>query len=124
MTAGIELEVNRNIRRILVRHWIDLGRLSIRSSAAGRVSIYGSLQRIPGTKDRLAPPIVESIFNEIKRVRGVRMVIMDLKNWTSEAGRWRPSEKGEKAPEVKAPEAAPRLAIEDTDKGPQSDKSE
>lgn len=122
MTVQSDLEVNRSIRKVFVRHWIDLGRLSIRSSV-GRVSIYGSLQRIPGIRDELSPSIVEAIFNEIKRIQDVRLVALEIENWTNDSGMWRPTEKVKKVPQTVTREAPPRLVIEDTDKGPQSDKS-
>lgn len=92
MSHQTDLEVNRNIRRIFVRHWIDLGRLSIRTYQ-GRLSIRGYLQRIGGKDEELTTPIVEAMFAEIKRITSVQQVTAELENWTNDAGRWIPLER-------------------------------
>ena len=84
-----DLDINRNVRTILVRHWIDLGRLSVRSSA-GRLWITGGLFRITGIKEELTTPIVESIFADIKRVKDLAGIHANLENWTDDSGSWRP----------------------------------
>ncbi|OVE74632.1 hypothetical protein BVX94_00010, partial [bacterium B17] len=73
-----------------VKHWIDLGRLSMRS-AAGRVYVRGTLERIYGNTEKITPTLVDTIFTEIKRVKGVKGVTPDLDNWTNEAGAWKPA---------------------------------
>lgn len=83
-----ELEATRDVRRVMVRHWIDLGRLSIRCQG-GRLMLYGLLQRVPGVTEPLTPPIVESIFQQVKRINGVRSVSAHLENWTNQGGMWR-----------------------------------
>jgi len=88
MPTSSDLEMNRRIRRILVKHWIDLGRLSIRTMR-GVVVLYGRLQRIPG-RDALIPAIVEAIFYEIKRIKGVKWIRAHLDNWTNDGGLWHP----------------------------------
>jgi hypothetical protein len=95
MSRQIDLAINRNIRKILVRHWIDLGRLSIRTTM-GKVFVRGSLQRISGSREDLTSPIVEAIFHDMKRTRDVRIVSADLENWTNEGGKWRPSKEDRK----------------------------
>ncbi len=47
-----DLEINRDIRKVMVRHWIDLGKISFRSSN-GRIWVRGSLQRIAGVREEL-----------------------------------------------------------------------
>ena len=86
-----DLDINRGIRRILVKHWVDLGRISVRTTQ-GRIRIHGFLQRIPGRNEALTIPIVERIFYDISRVNGVRKVYTTLENWIAEGGRWRPVE--------------------------------
>ncbi len=82
-----DLDINRNVRKILVKHFIDLGCLSLRSSN-GRVTIRGELMRIFGVAEKLSPPIVETIFGDIKRISGVKHIDIELENWTNEGGRW------------------------------------
>lgn len=86
-----DLDINRAVRRILVKHWVDLGRLSIRSSK-GRVLIRGLLRRIPGADQPLTTPIVEAMFYEASRIRGVSQITAYLENWTRDQGRWRPTD--------------------------------
>jgi hypothetical protein len=87
MIFQTDLEINRNVRKVLVRHWIDLGHLLLRT-VNGRVLIRGDLDRIAGTKEELLPPIVESMFYTIKRIEGVRAVTAELENWTNQTGVW------------------------------------
>ena len=84
-----DLKTNRDVRKILVKHWLDLGRLSIRT-AMGRLTIRGKLERIRGVQEDLAPAIVNDMFSRIKRIRNVARMTIDLENWTCEDGRWMP----------------------------------
>ena len=77
MATQSDLDINRGVRRILVKHWIDLGRISVRSSQ-GRLLIRGSLLRIPGTTQELTTPIVDAIFYDIQRLRGVKHLTAHL----------------------------------------------
>jgi len=92
MTVLNDLDVNRSIRRVMVKHWIDLGRVSVRSTQ-GRVLIRGTLQRVPGTPSELTTPLVEAMMAEMKRLPGVRRIQAHLDNWIQEGGRWRPHER-------------------------------
>lgn len=87
-----DLDINRKARMILVRHWIDLGFISLRSSN-GRLTIRGSLAKIFGQKEELTPPAVESMFNDIKRIPGVTRVQTEIENWTNSGGLWQPIKK-------------------------------
>ena len=82
-----DLEINRSIRSIFVRHWIDLGRVSIHTTN-GNSFIHGSLSRIEGFKDELTSAIVNAIFTDAKRIRNIRHVRVELDNWTDVAGGW------------------------------------
>ena len=86
-----DLDINREIRRILVRHWVDLGRLSIRTTSSVSY-VCGSLLRISGVSEPFSPPIVTALFTEIQRIRGIRRVNIELDNWTETGGGWRPVE--------------------------------
>lgn len=93
MSNVSDLDINRGVRRVLVKHWIDLGRLSVRSTN-GKVYIYGRLQRLPGTEGNLMGTTVDSMFYQIKRIGGVTSVNPHLENWTDDDGLWRPVEAG------------------------------
>lgn len=88
-----DLRINRDVRKILVKHWLDLGRLSVRSSL-GRLMIRGSLERIRGVKEELTPAIVNEMFRKIKQIDGVVRMNVELDNWANDDGRWVPAEKG------------------------------
>lgn len=92
MTIQSDLDTNRGVRRVLVKHWVDLGRLSVRSTQ-GRVLIRGRLLRIQGASGELTTPIVEAMFNDIRRLRGVRNVTAHLDNWIKDGGRWKEFER-------------------------------
>ena len=84
-----DLEINRAVRRILVRHWLDLGRLSVRSSL-GRLTIRGAVDRIEGVREELTGALVDAIFNEIRRIPAVRNLHAEISNWVNQGGRWQP----------------------------------
>ena len=92
MTKRPDIEINCDIRAVLVRHWIDLGKVLFRSSN-GSVWMRGSVQRIPGVKTPLTPPIMENVFSDLKRIRGVSCVYADFENWAQQLGRWQPIDK-------------------------------
>ena len=89
MMRQLDLQINRDMRRILVKHWIDLGRLSVRTSG-GNVFVRGSLCRIGGVNEDLTSQIVQGLITEIKRIRHVKRVNVNLSNWCLEAGTWVP----------------------------------
>jgi hypothetical protein len=84
-----DLDINRCVRTVLVKHWIDLGRLSVRSND-GKLYIRGSLQRIAGVNEELTSPIVDAMFADIKRIKNVRQVYPALENWSNDTGSWSP----------------------------------
>ena len=82
-----DLDINRAVRTVLVKHWIDLGRLSVRSSD-GKLYIRGSLNRIAGINEELTSSIVDAMFAEIKRIKTIRQVYPALENWSNDTGSW------------------------------------
>ena len=86
---SLDLKAMRQVRGILVKHWIDLGRVSLRCTA-GALHIRGILLRLGGVQDPLSPPIVQSMFDEIKRIRDIKRIQADLDNWDNFTGSWRP----------------------------------
>jgi hypothetical protein len=67
------------VRRVLVRHWIDLGKVSIRTSRCV-VSLNGSLMRLPHVAPDVDAATPAVIFEEIKRVPDVRRLQLNLDN--------------------------------------------
>ena len=85
--AQQDLKTNRSIRQVLVRHWIDLGRVAIHS-ANGRVTIRGSVQLLRGVKHELDSQSMENIFREIKRINEIKQLTFTLDNWLFVNGVW------------------------------------
>lgn len=83
-----DLDINRSVRKVLVKHWIDLGRIWVRCTN-GRVNIHGSLNRITGVGEELTPAILSTMFDEIERQPGVRNIKVELDNWVQSAGAWK-----------------------------------
>lgn len=75
-----DLETSLNVRKVLVRHQIDLGWLT-HQVCRGTVYIQGSLRTLPGIGDELTPRSVQALFDEIGGSRGVCNVIVELQNW-------------------------------------------
>lgn len=87
-------EIYRQVRVVLVRHLIDIGRLSIQISMS-HLHLSGSLCRLPGVTATLTPEIVHSIFSELGRIHGIRRADGKFDNWrqVDEAGTtWAPVE--------------------------------
>ncbi len=75
------LETLRQVRVILVRQMIDIGRLSIQLSST-HLLLRGSLCCLPGA-GVLTPDVVKLIFKTLGRVSGVRRVETSFDNWRS-----------------------------------------
>lgn len=73
-------DIYRRARMVLVRHFIDLGRLILQVSMEG-LRLRGSLVRLPGFETKLTPEIVTAIMQELRRVQGVRRIDADFDNW-------------------------------------------
>jgi hypothetical protein len=75
-----DMEINRNVRKVFVRHNINLGWISI-SSCRGYVMVNGNLVLLPGAPGDLDPSLVGTMFGDIRRVDGVQRVTTELDNW-------------------------------------------
>ncbi|OVE76218.1 hypothetical protein BVX97_02175 [bacterium E08(2017)] len=85
--AQADLEINRRTRSVLVRHYIDLGHLSLRS-INGTVTIRGALMRIFGNQEEITPTLIDAMYKEIKRIPGIKRIHFYLDNWTNTTGSW------------------------------------
>lgn len=83
-------DINRGVRSVLTRHWVDLTKTSF-LSRRGILRMTGELQRLGAASSTTAQPTaLETLDQELKRVRGVRHVYYDFANWRrSEDGEWR-----------------------------------
>ena len=82
-----DLATNCAVRKVLVRHWIDLGKISVRTSL-GVVSLTGELQRISNSTGGLNASALSAIIFETKLIPTVRRVIVNVCNWTSSNDGW------------------------------------
>lgn len=89
--AVADLEVNRSLRKVFVRHWIDIGRLFV-SVSRGNVLVSGVLQMLPGTEEALTSAMLVIIFRELRSCNGVVGITTAVDNWEqiSIDGLWRP----------------------------------
>jgi hypothetical protein len=89
MNRLFDLHVNCAVRRVLVRHWIDLGKISIRTMS-GVSYLSGALCRLPKVTPALSGHQVAEILAEIERVPAVRRVQPNFTNWWESVGGWEP----------------------------------
>jgi hypothetical protein len=75
----LDLDINCRARRVLVRHWIDLGKISARTSRCV-VTLSGSLMRLPHVAPDVDAATPAVIFEEIKRIPDVRRLQLNLDN--------------------------------------------
>jgi hypothetical protein len=111
-------EIYRQVRVVLVRHMIDIGRLSIQISMS-HLHLRGSLCRLPGVTAALTPEIVQSIFSELGRIQGIRRVEGEFDNWRTvdtHGASWAPVEEKKSDPMTLRRSTVNVLHIKDIDK--------
>ena len=89
MNRQSDLQINCAVRRVLVRHWIDLGKSSIRTTS-GVCHLAGSFGKLPGITPALTPENVAEIIDEIRRLPSVRRVHATFTNWLESGNAWKP----------------------------------
>ena len=112
------IEIYRQVRVVLVRHLIDIGRLSIQISMS-HLRLQGSLCRLPGVTSALVPEIIQSIFSELGRIQGIRRVDGDFDNWRTvdtHGTSWAPVEEKKTDPMTLRRSTVNVLHIKDIDK--------
>lgn len=87
--ATSDQEINRGVRGILSRHWVDLTATNF-ASRQGVVRLMGELRRIgPRSEESLESTNIVALDAELRKLRGVRRVHMDLTNWRrDDEGQW------------------------------------
>lgn len=82
-------DINRGVRGVLSRHWVDLSSTSF-ASRKGIVRVAGELRRMgPYSSQSLESTSLTALDGELRRLRGVRRVHIDLPNWRrTEDGQW------------------------------------
>jgi hypothetical protein len=83
-----DLEINCGVRKVLVRHWTDLGKISVRTTS-GVATFSGELVKLPHIDPPFTSSSVTEMINEIKRLPAVRRVQLNLSNWVECDGVWR-----------------------------------
>jgi hypothetical protein len=86
MGAFDRYEINQSIRRILLRHGVDLTQVQY-STAQTTVYLFGRLQRDP--EGEFTESSLKGLAREILRTPGVRDLRFELTNWSmiAEPGR-------------------------------------
>jgi len=86
-------DINRGVRSVLSRHWVDMTKTNF-LSRRGILRMMGELRRLGADASApIRPQVLDTLDQELKRVRGVRRVHYDLANWRrDEGGEWRPIE--------------------------------
>jgi hypothetical protein len=105
-------EINRRVRAVLSRHWVDLASTNF-ASRKGIVRVSGDLKRVgPQAGRPMESTSLNILDSEMRRLSGVQRVHFDLANWRrTEDGEWvrvdreKPEAKGEAEGEPE-PEAA------------------
>jgi hypothetical protein len=82
-------EINRRVRGVLSRHWVDLLSTSF-VSRKGIVRVTGDLKRVgPQAGRALESTTLTVLDSEMRRLKGVQRVHFDLANWRrTEDGEW------------------------------------
>lgn len=94
-----DLETNCAVRRVLVRHWIDLGKISLRTTN-GVVSLSGELLRLSHGGNALTPASLLQITSELSGVPRVRRISVNFTNWANVNGIWKAVVKTGSTPEA------------------------
>lgn len=101
MAAPSRYRTLSNVRRVFVRHWIDVDRLNI-GCHRGTVRVTGELHVLRQQPSTTHLSIVEVIRGELVRIRDVQRVELDLSNWVkSNDGRWTPKRGNNRDDDVK-----------------------
>ena len=80
----VDLDINCRVRRVLVRHWIDLGKMSSRTTRCV-VTLSGSLMRLPHINAEVDSATPAAILEEIRRIPDVRRIQINLDNWNGQS---------------------------------------
>ena len=90
-TAAPQKDVYRHARALLVKHWIDIGRITIVFSD-GTLQINGTFVRLPGVTSQLTPAVVDNMIRDLQRIQGIDRVEASFDNWTQDGDRgdWQP----------------------------------
>jgi len=87
MTAKYQTQAE--IRRVFVRHWIDLDGLTF-GCHRETVRVAGALRPSGGRPLPIDAAFLDNLENELCRIGDVRRVHFELKNWRRDAsGSWR-----------------------------------
>ena len=87
--ATSDQEINRGVRGVLSRHWVDLTATNF-ASRQGVVRLIGELRRVgQRSEESLESTNIVALDAELRKLRGVRRVHLDLSNWRrDEEGQW------------------------------------
>ena len=74
-----DTEINCRVRQALVQRWLDLGRLSLRTTR-GVVHLHGTLAKISDAETQVSQEEISGLLLAIGAIPGVERVQVDLSN--------------------------------------------
>jgi len=88
--AAEDIIISARVRRVFARHWLDATLVSIMTHR-GVVHIAGILQKIHAVDehDDVNEDLLQTIEQEIKRIKGVKRVVFTLDGWVKDGGQFR-----------------------------------
>jgi hypothetical protein len=89
LSATERAELYRKSRSVLVRHWIDLGRLSVHLSTS-TLHLSGDLLKLPSSGAELSGQAVWDLMDELRRITVGLRIDANLNNWQETSGNWMP----------------------------------
>jgi hypothetical protein len=105
-----DLNCNCKARQVLVRHWINLGKASLRTTN-GVLSIHGTLEKLPHGGALTASSVAE-LATELRRVVPARRVSLNFTNWIERDGAWRSTTATSSAPGLRRKGSAQEAVYE------------
>ncbi|MBD3161891.1 MAG: hypothetical protein GF328_07290 [Candidatus Latescibacteria bacterium] len=81
------MELQAAIRRMLVAHWIDVGKINIQVTSSTAL-LRGQLLRVQDGEP-ITPLVIEELEQKLSRIKGVKHVRWRLENWVLDRGKWR-----------------------------------
>jgi hypothetical protein len=82
-----EVDLTATVRRILIKNWIDMGR--IRLQVAGKtVILRGEVRKSGEGHEPVNGLFIEELERQIQAAKGVRFVRWIIEGWKQEKGKW------------------------------------
>jgi hypothetical protein len=88
MADASDTEITAAVRKVLVKHWVDVSRIRIRVTR-GVLILTGTIDKIYGAEggpvDR---SFLSSLDQGLQAVKGLRRIRYQFGNWAKDGGEW------------------------------------